>query len=97
MGRRFGQHFLVRESTLEKIAVAACSDGVPVVVEIGPGKGALTKHLLNRAERVVAIEIDPYLVHYLRQKFRGCGAAGVDRGRRAENRSGPVGSGRDRR
>lgn len=40
------------------------------VVEIGPGRGALTSHLLTRAERVVAIEIDPVLVQYLRAKFR---------------------------
>jgi 16S rRNA (adenine1518-N6/adenine1519-N6)-dimethyltransferase len=70
VGRRYGQHFLVRETILEKIAVAACGDRVQTVVEIGPGKGALTKHLLGRAERVVALEIDPYLVHYLRQKYR---------------------------
>jgi len=40
------------------------------VVEIGPGKGALTEPLLARAERVIAIEVDPPLVHYLQQKFR---------------------------
>ena len=70
MGRRLGQHFLVREPVLEKIAAAACGDRAETVVEIGPGKGALTKHLLDRAGRVIAIEVDPYLVHYLRQKFR---------------------------
>ncbi len=41
------------------------------MVEIGPGKGALTAHLLERADRVIAIEIDPILVQYLRAKFRG--------------------------
>ncbi len=41
------------------------------MVEIGPGKGALTAHLLDRADRVVAVEIDPILVQYLRAKFRG--------------------------
>lgn len=41
------------------------------MVEIGPGKGALTAHLLDRADRVMAIEIDPFLVQYLRAKFRG--------------------------
>ncbi len=70
MGRRLGQHFLVRESILEKIAAAACGESAGTVVEIGPGKGALTKYLLNRAERVIAVEVDPYLVHYLRGKFR---------------------------
>jgi 16S rRNA (adenine1518-N6/adenine1519-N6)-dimethyltransferase len=40
------------------------------VIEIGPGRGALTSHLLARAERVIAIEIDPVLVEYLRAEFR---------------------------
>jgi 16S rRNA (adenine1518-N6/adenine1519-N6)-dimethyltransferase len=40
------------------------------VIEIGPGKGALTEALLEQAKKVVAIEVDPYLVHYLRQKFQ---------------------------
>jgi 16S rRNA (adenine1518-N6/adenine1519-N6)-dimethyltransferase len=40
------------------------------VVEIGPGKGALTSHLISRASHVIAIEIDPVLVQYLRNKFR---------------------------
>ncbi len=40
------------------------------VVEIGPGRGALTSHLLARADRVIAIEIDPVLVQYLRAEFR---------------------------
>ena len=40
------------------------------MVEIGPGRGALTSHLLARADRVIAIEIDPVLVQYLRAEFR---------------------------
>lgn len=70
MGRRLGQHFLARQSILDKIARAACPEPSPLVIEIGPGRGALTAHLLERAERVVAIEVDPVLVEYLRQKFR---------------------------
>jgi 16S rRNA (adenine1518-N6/adenine1519-N6)-dimethyltransferase len=41
-----------------------------LVIEIGPGKGALTDHLLARAKRIVAIEIDPVLAQYLRAKYR---------------------------
>ncbi len=70
MGRRFGQHFLIRDSILHRIAAAACPSNCETVVEIGPGKGALTRHLLDRAARVIAVEVDPYLVHYLRQRFR---------------------------
>ena len=69
-GRRLGQHFLQRKSVLERIAAAACPDPDATVVEIGPGKGALTEHLLDRASQVIAIEVDQVLVHYLQQKFR---------------------------
>jgi 16S rRNA (adenine1518-N6/adenine1519-N6)-dimethyltransferase len=69
-GRRLGQHFLTSKSALERIAAAACPQPEWTVVEIGPGRGALTSHLLARAARVVAIEVDPVLVGYLREKFR---------------------------
>ena len=55
---------------LERIAEIACPEPVDTVIEIGPGRGALTSQLLSRAARVVAIEIDPVLVHYLQAKFR---------------------------
>ena len=71
MGRRFGQHFLVRQSALERIASAACPDPCDLLVEIGPGRGALTAHLLSRSRRIIAVEVDPVLVQYLRSKFRG--------------------------
>jgi len=80
VGRRLGQHFLTRKSTLDRIAESACvevcRERTPLVVEIGAGRGALTESLLERAERVVAIEVDPVLIHYLRQKFRDALDAG---------------------
>jgi len=39
------------------------------VIAIGAGRGALTEPLLERSEKVIAIEVDSVLVHYLRQKF----------------------------
>src|SRR4051812_41728751 len=69
-GRRLGQHFLTSPSILERIAEAAAPPDVSTMVEIGPGKGALTQHLLARTPRLVAIEIDQVLVAYLQQKFR---------------------------
>lgn len=56
---------------LERIARAACPATAPLVIEIGPGRGALTEKLLMRAARVVAIEIDPYLAGHLRRRFAG--------------------------
>ena len=70
MPRRLGQHFLEKPSILERIAEAAAPERLPLLVEIGPGKGALTAHLLNRVDKVVAIEVDSYLIGYLRQRFR---------------------------
>ncbi|HJT88083.1 MAG TPA: 16S rRNA (adenine(1518)-N(6)/adenine(1519)-N(6))-dimethyltransferase RsmA [Bryobacteraceae bacterium] len=69
--QKLGQHFLVRSSVAERIAAAACPTFEPLVIEIGPGRGALTAKLLRRAARVIAIEVDPFLAGHLRQKFAG--------------------------
>jgi 16S rRNA (adenine1518-N6/adenine1519-N6)-dimethyltransferase len=71
MPRRLGQHFLARTSVLQRIASAAVPSAASTVVEIGPGKGALTQFLLPLASRVIAVEVDQVLVHYLVEKFRG--------------------------
>ncbi len=67
--QKLGQHFLTQGSILERIAAAVCPQREQLVVEIGPGRGALTEKLLKRAERVVAVELDACLVDCLRQKF----------------------------
>jgi len=69
VGQRLGQHFLIKGSILERIAAAACPQDTDLVIEIGPGRGALTEKLLKRARRVVAIELDPYLADHLRTRF----------------------------
>lgn len=69
MPRRLGQHFLVRESILEQLAAAACGPHTLRVIEIGPGRGALTKHLLQRTDELHAIEIDRALISHLQRKF----------------------------
>jgi 16S rRNA (adenine1518-N6/adenine1519-N6)-dimethyltransferase len=53
-----------------RIAKVACEEGEELVVEIGPGKGVLTRHLLARARRVVAIEIDAALASRLEPDSR---------------------------
>jgi 16S rRNA (adenine1518-N6/adenine1519-N6)-dimethyltransferase len=69
VGQRLGQHFLIKGSVLERIAAAACPEREDLVIEIGPGRGALTEKLLKRADRVIAIELDPYLVDHLRARY----------------------------
>lgn len=67
--KRFGQHFLRDERTLDAIVEALGAIGERTVVEIGPGRGALTDKLAQRARRVVAIEIDRDLVQHLRARY----------------------------
>jgi 16S rRNA (adenine1518-N6/adenine1519-N6)-dimethyltransferase len=67
--KRLGQHFLNDRAALADIADAALLTKDDVVVEIGPGRGALTDELLDRAGRVVAIEIDKQLTELLRKKY----------------------------
>lgn len=67
--QKFGQHFLVKGRTLERIARAACGDRTGLAVEIGPGRGALTEHLLRHADRVIGIEIDSALTAHLRERW----------------------------
>jgi 16S rRNA (adenine1518-N6/adenine1519-N6)-dimethyltransferase len=64
--RRFGQNFLVDPKAIERIVQALDPGKADTVVEIGPGRGALTEALLARGVRVVAIEIDRDLAASLR-------------------------------
>ena len=58
MGARLGQHFLFDPSILRRIAAAAVLRPDDTVLEIGPGKGTLTRALAERAHRVTVIEAD---------------------------------------
>lgn len=69
--KRLGQHFLADRTVLERIADALGPTTADTVVEIGPGRGALTDLLCERAGRVVAIELDRDLVPYLRARYAG--------------------------
>jgi 16S rRNA (adenine1518-N6/adenine1519-N6)-dimethyltransferase len=60
-------------SALQRIADALAPTRNDVVVEIGPGRGALTDLLAARAKRVVAIELDRDLVPYLRDRYAAAG------------------------
>ena len=67
--KRFGQHFLKDASILAAIVDALAPRPGQVVVEIGPGLGALTAPLLQRVDHLLAIEIDRDLVARLRARF----------------------------
>lgn len=68
LAQKFGQHFLVRDTILEPLA-AACGEQLTRTIEIGPGRGTLTRHLLPRTAELHAIEIDSALASRLRTKF----------------------------
>lgn len=65
--KRLGQHFLVDRRVRAKIVRAAQLGPEDLVVEIGPGLGALTGELARRARQVVAIEKDGVLAARLEQ------------------------------
>ena len=68
--KRFGQHFLTDRRSLERIVEALDPQPDDTVVEIGPGRGALTSLLAARCRRLIAIEIDRDLVRLLQEQFQ---------------------------
>jgi 16S rRNA (adenine1518-N6/adenine1519-N6)-dimethyltransferase len=70
--KRFGQHWLTDERVLDQILSAADLQPEDRVLEVGPGRGALTERLLaSPAARVHAIELDRDLVAGLQERFAG--------------------------
>jgi 16S rRNA (adenine1518-N6/adenine1519-N6)-dimethyltransferase len=67
--KRFGQHFLSDTNILNRIVDAAEIAPEETVLEVGPGLGALTSVLVERARRVVAVEVDRDLIAGLRSRF----------------------------
>jgi 16S rRNA (adenine1518-N6/adenine1519-N6)-dimethyltransferase len=67
--RALGQHFLRDAGIARAIVDLVAPTANDLVVEIGPGEGALTAELARRAGRLIALEIDPVLVTRLRARF----------------------------
>lgn len=67
--KHLGQNFLKSAAALRKIIEAGEISAKDTVLEIGPGRGALTELLLKRAGQVVAVEKDMELVEFLKTKF----------------------------
>ncbi len=66
---KLGQHFLIDESIGERVVAAMGDLSEHTVLEIGPGRGALTSLLSRRARRVIAIELDRVLAAQLRMNL----------------------------
>src|SRR6202140_2662953 len=69
--KRFGQHFLHDPGVIRRIIDTVAPQAGERIVEVGPGRGALTWGLLERANRLAVIEIDRDLAKALRAVPRG--------------------------
>ncbi len=67
--KSLGQNFLKDESVLNRIIASAKLSKEDMVIEIGPGQGALTEKLAEVCKKVIAIEIDDRLIEPLHDKF----------------------------
>jgi len=68
--KRLGQNFLADKNVLEKIIKAGNITSEDIILEIGPGTGILTRELVKKAKKVIAIEKDPAMVEILRERFK---------------------------
>ena len=67
--KRFGQHFLTDRHYIDRVITAIAPKHENVVVEIGPGPGAITEPLLARLDHLHAVEVDRDLASALRERF----------------------------
>lgn len=74
--KSLGQNFLMHAQTAERIALASGAGKGDTVLEIGPGTGMLTRALLARAGKVIAVEADAELMPALSESFADDVAAG---------------------
>ena len=68
--KKFGQNFLVDQNILQKIVSFPSITKETLVIEVGPGLGSLTEHLLKKSKRVLAYEIDNDLIPILGETFK---------------------------
>jgi 16S rRNA (adenine1518-N6/adenine1519-N6)-dimethyltransferase len=76
--KRLGQHFLSNRGVVEKILSRARFAESDVVLEVGPGQGALTLPLARQVSRVIAVEKDERLISVLEEKLERAGISNVD-------------------
>lgn len=67
--KKLGQNFLTDENVIECIANSSQLSENDLVIEIGPGLGTLTSKLLEKAGKVIAIELDDRMIEILKERF----------------------------
>ena len=75
--KRLAQHFLVDPKVIHKILMRAGFRNSDWVLEIGPGRGALTLPLARSVQHIVAVEKDARLVHFLQERLDLAGITNV--------------------
>ena len=68
--KSLGQNFLINEEVVNKIVESSGINSEDLVIEIGPGLGTLTKFLLEKAKKVICIELDPKMITILHDRFK---------------------------
>ena len=68
--KKLGQNFLIDDDAINKIVSSAKINKDDLVIEIGPGLGTLTSKLLEKARRVIAIELDEKMIKILTDRFK---------------------------
>ena len=68
--KNLGQNFLISEDTVNKIIESSEISENDLVIEIGPGLGTLTSKLLDKAEKVISIELDHNVLKILNDRFK---------------------------
>lgn len=67
--KKLGQNFLIEDNVIEKIVESSSLTSEDLVIEIGPGLGTLTKELLEKAGKVICIELDNRMISILKDRF----------------------------
>lgn len=68
--KSLGQNFLINQEVIDSIIEKADISKEDLVIEIGPGLGTLTKELLDKSGKVVAIELDNRMIEILTDRFK---------------------------
>ena len=64
-----GQNFLFDQNVVEKIIKSANLKKDDLILEIGPGLGVLTEHLIKESKKVIAVELDKKIIDFLKSKY----------------------------
>ena len=69
--KSFGQNFLVDQNYIDKIISALNPQPNETIIEIGPGRGALTERLIESDAKIIAVELEREMISVLKESFSG--------------------------